>query len=165
MIGVGDPAPDLRLHPVFGLPVDLARGPRVLAFFPALDTTATRATIAALETALPRFDPAGIAVLGIARGRLHEARDFVPRHHVLFPVVIDEPGICFEAFGVPRRAAGLLRPGGPLAALRAWRAGAPFDQLPAWVVVGADGRVRFARMGRTVMDQPDIETLWNAATH
>lgn len=174
MLQVGDVAPAFRVQPVFGLPVQTGGRPLVVAFVRPLEGSIARAALHALQAAFPRFDAEGIGVVAFTRCDLTLARDWVPRHHLLLPLVIDDEGRWFDAYGVHRDRALLrsiagLRPSGLVAAGRAlgegrnWPAGGG-DQLPAEFVVGADGRIRYAHYGRSVLDQPDVEALWAAAT-
>ena len=173
MLQVGDPAPALELHPVFGLPVHTAQGTLVVAILRPLSGSTARLTIARLTEALPRFDAEGFRMVGITRTDLTLARDFVPRNHVLFPIVVDDGGAIQAAFGVQSdkgflKSALALRPGllqsasEALALGRVWNE-LPATLLPAWFVL-RDGRVQYAQYARTVLEQPDVEALWKAAT-
>lgn len=174
MLQVGDEAPAFRVQPVFGLPVQTGGRPLVVTFVRPLEGGMARAALKALQDAFPRFDGAGIGVVAFTRCDLTLARDWVPRNHLLLPLVVDDEGRWFDAYGVGRdkgllRSIGGLRPSTLVAAGRALGEGRSRptgggDQLPAEFVVGADGRVRYARYGRTVLDQPDVEALWAAAS-
>lgn len=179
-LSVGDAAPAIDARPLFGLPVrtpGAAGGRQALAvvFLRALGGGNARSAVRALNASYARFDAAGVQVVGISRTDLVVARDFVPRYHVLFPIVADTDGALSAAWGIGRDR-GLVRSfvglarrpaalGNALAA--AWEGRSPpehVDQLPAEFVVGLDGAVRYARYGTTVWDQPDIEALWEAST-
>jgi peroxiredoxin len=178
-LSVGDVAPPLDVRPIFGLPVRTpgaagGRAPLVVVFLRSLGGGNARAAVRALNAAFPRFDTDGIGVVGITRTELEVARDFVPRHHVLFPVVADLDGAIGAAYGIGRdrglvrSALGLLTTPAAVAtaASAAWEGrSAPehVDRLPAAFVVGRDGTVRYARYARTIWEQPDIEALWDAA--
>lgn len=172
MLTVGDAAPGMKLHPVFGLPVDLSHGTTVVAFLRPLTGCTARVQITTLTEAFPRFDAEAIRVVGVTRTDLTYARDFVPRYHVLFPIYVDETGEVFRAFqvGADKGLAKTLttlptRLGTAVEALklgRTWNV-LPSSDLPAWFVV-RDGRVAYASYGSSAMDQPDIEELWRAAT-
>lgn len=173
MLQVGDQAPALELHPVFGLPVHTAQGTLVVAILRPLSGSTARLTIARLTEALPRFDTEGFRIVGITRTDLTLARDFVPRNHVLFPIVDDESGTVQAAFGVETdkgfvKSALGLRPSllqsasEALGLGRAWNE-LPSATLPAWFVL-RDGKVVYAHYARSVLEQPDIEALWKAAT-
>lgn len=173
MLTVGDPSPGMKLHPVFGLPVDLSHGTSVVAFLRPLTGCTARVQITTLIEAFPRFDAEAIRVVGVTRTDLTFARDFVPRNHVLIPIYVDETGEVFRAFQVEQdkgfvKSLAAFRPNTASAAVEALKRGRswnvlPSADLPAWFVV-RDGRVAYASYGTSVMDQPDIEELWRAAT-
>ncbi len=170
-------APALHGQPVFGLPYDLAaarsRGPVLVAFWSALSNAGTLRNLAALTEAWPRADAEGGGIVAVTRSPLEAARDFVPRHHVLFPVLVDEGGTFFEAWGVGRAtglAAALVRarPEPLRRALSVLRNGqqlpeAHANQLPAAFLVGPDGVVLKAWRGSSVDDVIPMETTWGAA--
>jgi peroxiredoxin len=167
----GEPAPRLEAQPVSGLPVRVGEGPLAIVFLRSLSGWVAREAVARVTAAFSRFDEAGVRVVAVTRCDLELARDFVPREHVLFPVVVDETGAWFDAFGVGRDR-GLLgtlaRPTllpNLAAALGRGRAkpDGGYDQLGAEVLVGADGIVRHARYARSVLELPDVEGLWDAA--
>ncbi len=177
MIGPGSRAPGLHGQPVFGLPFDLtraqARGPVLVAFWSALSNAGTLRNLSALTEAWPRADAEGGGIVAVTRSPLEAARDFVPRHHVLFPVLVDERGTFFESWGVSR-ATGLaaalvrVRPEPLRRALSVLRNGQPLpeahaDQLPAAFLVGRDGIVRKAWQGSGVDDVIPMETTWGEA--
>jgi peroxiredoxin len=179
-LSAGDPAPLLDARPLFGLPVRTpgrggGKGPLVVVFLRSLGGGNARAAVRALNAAYSRFDAEGVEVVGVTRSGLEVARDFVPRYHVLFPIVADLDGTITAAWhigrdrGLARSALALpTRPAALTTALTAaWEGrSAPehADALPAEFVVGRDGALRHARYGRTIWDQPDIEALWQAAT-
>jgi peroxiredoxin len=173
MLQVGDPAPEATLQPVFGLPVDLHRGTRVVVFLRPLTGSLARATIQRLIEAYPRFDAEGIQVIGVTRTDLEFARDFVPRYHVLFPIYVDESGSLTDAWKVAYDRAFLgtlksLRPATVQAVVDAMQLGRvasalPSSLLPAYFVV-RDGKVVYARYASSVAEAPDVEALWNAAS-
>lgn len=173
MLNVGDSAPPFTLQPVFGLPVALHEGTTVIAFLRPLTGSTARTAIETLTEAWPRLDAEGIKLLAVTRTDLTFARDFVPRHHVLFPVYVDESGEVCRAYGV-QSDKGLVK---TLLGLRPRHLSAlsvavgngrqldtlPSSDLPAYVVV-RDGRVVYASYGSSALDQPEIEELWRAAT-
>lgn len=173
MFQPGDVAPQWVLNPIMGLPVDMKRASTVLVFLRPLVGGTSRVSVTRLQEAWPRFFADGIQLVTFTRTDLTFARDFFPRHHVLFPMVVDESGQYFDGYqvGTDRGFIGTLRGLGPTAlralrgSLEAGRAGwgMPSTQLPAEFVVGADGRVRYAHYATSVLDQPDLEALWTAA--
>ena len=178
MIAVGQAAPTLAGQPVFGLPFDLVhvrqRGAVVVMFFGALSSAATRENLARLTTIWPRIDAEQGGLVAVTRSPLETARDFVPRHHVLFPVLVDEAGELTAAWGVGR-ASGLgarvarAQPELLRRAISVVRNGQPLpeshvDQAPAAFVVDRSGVVRLAWYGAGVADRVDGEALWAAAS-
>lgn len=176
MLRPGEPAPTLGGQPVFGLPFELAqarsRGHVVVAFWSALSNAGTLRNLEALTRLWPRVDAEAGGMVAVTRSPLEAARDFVPRHHVLFPVLVDDTGRDFEAWGVGK-AAGLgaalvrARPEPLRRALSILRNGQPLpeahvDQRPAAFVVHRDGRVAAAWYGQGVDAVVDAEGLWGA---
>lgn len=178
MIGVGERAPALAGQPVFGLPFNLdtavGRGAVVVVFFGALSAGATVDTLARLTRIWPRLDAEQGGLVAVTRSPLETARDFVPRHHVLFPVLVDETGESTGRWGVGRatglgafvaraqpnlvrRAVSVVRNGQPLPE-------AHVDQAPAAFVVDRAGLVQLAWYGRGVNEKVDEEALWAAAS-
>ncbi|MCK6524895.1 AhpC/TSA family protein [Myxococcota bacterium] len=175
MLSVGDIAPPLDGQPVFGLPVALGaaqRHPVAVCFVRHLGSPFCRAALAQLQARYAEFDVVGAQVLVITTSPFEVATDFVPRHHLLFPVLCDPDRVHFEAWGVgidralvgtarslalgglPELAEGLKHGQGRLD-------GDP-RQLPAWFVVGPGGRVRFARLGAAVTEGPPIDAMLEA---
>lgn len=178
MIEVGEPAPPLAGQPVFGRPFQLdrvrERGAVVVMFFGALSSGATRENLERLTAIWPRIDAEQGGLVAVTRSPLEAARDFVPRHHVVFPVLVDESGEASAAWGVGRaagigafvaraqpellrRAVSVVRNGQPLPE-------AHVDQAPAAFVVDRAGVVQLAWYGRGVGDRVDAEALWAAAS-
>lgn len=169
---IGEPAPRLSGQPVFGLPFDLhlacRRGPVVVAFLRPPGTVQANAAVARLHELWPELDAAGGSLVAVTRGDLDAVRDWVPREHILFPVLLDA-GMC-EAWGVEgdRAWRAVSRGAGPLRrVVSALRPGqAPIrpedDQLPAEFVVGTDARIRYVERGRSVLHQPDLAALREA---
>jgi hypothetical protein len=99
------------------------------------------------------------------------ASDFVPRRHLLFPLVVDPERRLGRIYGIQEDrwlARTLGSPAVLLGAARAWRHGhGPFDgperQLPADFVVGMDGRLAWARYARSLAAAPDVDGLMACA--
>ncbi len=173
MFQVGERAPQFTLNLVSGLPVDMKRQATVLAFLRPVTGCQSRVAVNLLQEAWGRFDAAGMSVVGLTQAPLEFARDFVPRYHVLFPMVCDESGEFFEAYGTTRDTGYMgtlksLRPSSvrlAFEALNLGRAGPqlPSTQLPAFFVIATDGTVKYARYGTSITEQPDIEALWAAS--
>ena len=174
---VGAAAPNLAGQPVFGLPFDLSRarlrGAVLVSFWAPLSAKGTLASLAALTEVWPRVDAEAGGMVAVTRSPLETARDFVPRHHVLFPVLVDETGTDFSRWGIgsARGVAAKLRTARPAfvkRALSVMRNGQPLpeaheDQLPAAFVVDAEGGVRHVWYGKAVDDVVDAEGMWAAA--
>lgn len=174
MLKVGDLAPRLHVQPVFGLPVMAGGRPLVVCFVRSLAGGLARAALEALQEAWPRFDAAGIDVVVVTRCDLTLARDWVPRNHLLVPLVVDSDGHLSDEWQVGHDS-GLvkslvsLRPSGVRALGRALLKGyarpdGDWGRLPADFVIGPDLRLRYVRYGRSVLDQPDLEAIWAAAS-
>ncbi|MCB9764157.1 MAG: redoxin domain-containing protein [Alphaproteobacteria bacterium] len=158
MPGPGEPAPPLRARPVFGLEVDLAawtaRGPAVVVFLRYLGSPFTRASLARLQAAFPRLDVRGIGVVALTDSPLAAGRDFVPRHHLLFPVICDPERALYRAWGVDAGGlagalAGLARGGVALEALRQGhgRVDGRWASRPSAFLVAPGGEVAWAWRG------------------
>ena len=101
MLSIGDPAPKFERQPVFGLPVQVpSKQPLLLCFVRSLSSPLTRERMAQLQLRHGDFDVQGIRVAAITDSKPEVAQDFVPRYHVLFPVVCDPEQRLFEAWGV-----------------------------------------------------------------
>lgn len=173
----GTAAPALAGQPVFGVPFDLhrsrLRGAVFVSFWAPLSSRGTLASLAALTALWPQVDAEAGGMVAVTRSPLESARDFVPRHHVLFPVLVDEEGSLFRDWKVAR-ATGFsskmrtARPAFVKRALSVFRNGqalpeANEDQLPAAFVVSASGEIAYAWYGKGVDDVVDAEGLWAAA--
>ena len=170
MLREGDRAPAFRAQPVFGLPLEVPGDrPVVLVFVRHLGCPYARETIWRLQESVGRVNLAGARLAVVARAGLNTARDFVPRHHVLFPVVADLDGVLFQLYRVPRyrflkgtvaslastRPPDLLRP-----LLRgAGKPSGPVDQLPAEFVVDGRGVVRYCNYPTSIFHVTDPSEL------
>lgn len=167
----GDPAPAFRLQPVSGLPVTVGpEGPlSVLLFLRPMSSAHSRAVVTQVQAMNQKFD--GIQVVQFTRSLPENINDFVPRHHVLRPIVNDVEGVWYERYGVGRDR-NLIR---TLLDLPGWSRlpnqlrfgmGRPegfHDQLSAAFVVGQDGLLRFVWYGNSIFDTPDPELLLQVA--
>lgn len=176
MLSVGDVAPALSVKPVFGQHWDLAerirKYPAVVVFVRYLDDVPARESLASLQQFFRDFDVHGISVLAVTRSSLDTAWDFVPRYHVLYPVACDADGALFRAWGVEEGGAAqrlrLVGVNGVRGLAHSLRYGVPKvdfygTQLPAEFVVGTDGRVAYARYGRSISERADLPRLIDAA--
>lgn len=102
--GVGDPMPDIPLERPEGgtvRPGDFA-GRRAVLFFYPKDMTPGCTTEAADFSALkPRFDAAGVALLGISKDSPARHRRFTEKHALTVPLATDaERGGLSDALGI-----------------------------------------------------------------
>ncbi len=162
---VGVAAPPFDAQPVSGLRVRVGSGhPRVVCFVRSVLGGQARAAVRAVHAALPALEARGIGVVLVTRGPLEAARDFVPRWHVRVPVVVDEDGAVFRAWGVgvgtwseALRGVGAALVREQLRAAFEGRGGLrDLLQLPATFVVDADGIVRFAAVGPSPWTLPAV---------
>ncbi|NOY25679.1 MAG: redoxin domain-containing protein [Oligoflexia bacterium] len=174
MLRPGDAAPSFVARPVFGLPIPVpppaSARPMVLCFVRNLASPFTRAAMADIQNRYADFDRDGFPLLVITRTDITMARDFVPRHHVLAPVVVDQDGALHRAYqlGTKNALVGtfktLLSRAGLSSAREAIRYGhgrphRQLSQLGASFVLGSDGRIRLARYDSSVTDRPDLDGL------
>ncbi len=166
----GDLAPPLRLQPVFGVQVAVPdpSAASILLFLRGLGSPSTRTLLGEIQDRHQELD--GIQVVQFTTSPLEVARDYVPRHHLLHPLIVDPPAEHYTAYGVGRDR-GFVRtlldlPG--LAAMPgrlSFGLGAhhpPLDQLPGAFVVGRDGRLRYCWIGRSIWNLPDVDVLIEA---
>ncbi len=146
----------------------------VICFVRSLGKPLTREALALLQEHWPRFDLAGVTVVAVTDSEPPVAQDFVPRNHLLFPVICDPDHELFRAFNVggDQALAGTLRAlagGGVRRAFRALRHGhGPVERkqlkLPAEFVVAPDGRLLYTHYGRSMTDVPDVDALLDACS-
>ncbi|MED5371095.1 MAG: redoxin domain-containing protein [Myxococcota bacterium] len=170
MFSVGDTPPSVERQPVFGLPVRLPDPERtqLVVFVRSLSSPLTREALFQLQARHGDFDVEGVQVVAISDSDLELARDFVPRHHLLYPLITDPEQALFEAWGVggAKPLSGRLRGLGVASirgAVRALRHGhGPIERrqlrLPAQLVLKG-GRVVHAHYGAHVGELPDLDAL------
>jgi peroxiredoxin len=176
MLAIGETAPNFRAQPVFGLPVDVeantSRYPLVICFVSGLGNPLTRQTFADLAEKFAEFDVVGIQVAVVTRSGLDVARDYVPRHHVLFPVVSDPSGDLYTQYQVGgqdwKSAVKALDPRSVRRAMRSMKLGVGKPErgtmhLPAEFVVAPGGGIAYVRYGTAVNDILNVDTLLTAA--
>ncbi len=101
MLSIGDSAPSFERQPVFGLPVQVPSStPLLLCFVRSLSSPLTRERLAQLQHRHADFDVEGIRVAVITDSTAELAQDFVPRYHVLSPVICDPEQALFAQWGV-----------------------------------------------------------------
>ena len=122
----------------------------VICFVRSLGKPLTREALALLQEHWPRFDLAGVTVVAVTDSEPPVAQDFVPRNHLLFPVICDPDHELFRAFRALRHGHG------------------PVERkqlkLPAEFVVAPDGRLLYTHYGRSMTDVPDVDALLDACS-
>jgi peroxiredoxin len=166
LLSQGSPAPAFSLQPVFGMPVVVGpQCPRtLLLFLRGLDSSHTRSLIEQLHAIHQQLDLWEVAIF--TRSNLEDARDFVPRYHVLHRVICDEEGEWYRAYGVEQDRFfqhSLLDlqgwTGAPaLLAQGRGKPTSPLNQLPAAFVV-AQGIIEKAWYGKSIFALPDLKAL------
>ena len=169
-LDVGDPAPPFDRQPVFGRRVRVP-GPRPVALFfvGGLASPFARAALFAIQERVADLDLAGLDAVAVAPGRLEAARDFVPRHHLLFPLVLDEDGALARQWRIGRdpwllqTLKGLgrvpLRPALRALELGAGRPDGGGRRLASQFIVDTDGTLRHARHACSILALPDVDAL------
>ena len=174
MLKSGDQVPSLSARPIFGpaltLPADLAAGPLILHLCGSLASPFVRQGLALFQARFADLDRRGVRVVAISQSAVEAAQDFVPRHHLLFPLIADPDGSLSAPWGVQRdalllRSARHLLLGGGLARLGdalghgvGWTAGA-VRQQGATFLLGRDGTVRYAHYAAGISEPPPVEAL------
>jgi peroxiredoxin len=162
---IGELAPTFVRRPVFGLEIDTGAittaRPLALVFLRHAGSPVARETAMKLNTAWPEIERLGVSLLAVTEGSSRSVRDFVPRFHLLFPVVHDDTGTLYSGFGVglDRGLFGTLScaPASVTRYLRACRAthGAfegPRTRLQAAFVIAKGGRIAWSWHARTTAD-------------
>ena len=111
-------APDFEAKPVFGkrllLQKEAQTRPLVLVFVPGLASPVARNHLASLQSRVADFDLAGVGLYALTPSTLVSAQDFVPRHHLLFPLIADPERSIHRLYGAgrmgPRQALRSLQP-------------------------------------------------------
>lgn len=180
---LGERVPSFERQPVFGLPVqvpDPEGRPVALVFLRSLGCPLTREAVFRMQDREGDFHLAGARLAAFTPSPLAVGRDFVPRNHLLYPLVCDpaaqgEPlGPLYRAWQVGRDTAfrrSLVDLPGTLASRRVLRqlgtvagrgfgplAGPP-DLTPAAFLVDGKGRLAWVQYGSRVYDLPDIPGL------
>ncbi len=168
VLNEGVVVPVTHLNPVSGLPITFGTSPAVVVFVRDLHGTTARMALAALSTIWSELDAHGVQLAVVTHTDLTYARDYVPRHHVLFPLIVDETGGLREQFGLGTDGALTgtllsLRPGN----VRAWFDGLglsrdlalPNMELGGEFAIDRNGRVVYARAFSGLLDHPDLERL------
>lgn len=162
--------PHFVRQPVFGVPVDTAAitatRPLVLVFLRHAGSAHARALALAVNEIWPTLDEQDVGLVGVTEGALVDARDMVPRLHLLYPVIHDDGGL-YDAFGVGRDRGllrTLLRPSGLVhypTVLKAGRGGlsGPLTRCAAVRIVARGGELAWSWDGRAITDLPDLDEV------
>jgi len=148
---VGDLMPDVALEGPEGAPLRVAdyRGqPLVIYFYPKDDTPGCTSEALDFSALKPRFDAAGVALLGVSRDPAARHAKFIVKHQLTVPLATDpEEGGLAQALGIwveknlyGRRYMGMER---------------------TTYLVDAEGRI--ARVWRKVKVKGHAEEVLNAA--
>jgi peroxiredoxin Q/BCP len=136
----GDKAPDFTLTDDSGqvrtLGEFLAKGPVVLFFYPAANTSGCTAEACHFRDLAAEFDAAGAQRLGISVDDVAKQRSFTEKNGFDYPLLADVGGTVAAAYGVKR---GALM--GKLAPVKR-----------ATFVIGADGVIREVITSETKMN-------------
>jgi peroxiredoxin len=169
MLSIGDPAPSFERQPVFGLPVQVPSStPLLLCFVRSLSSPLTRQRLAELQERNSDFDVEGIRIAAITDSEAELAQDFVPRYHVLAPVICDPEQVLFKEWGVGGHnpVLGRLRGLGVAnvrGAFRALKHGVgPIERrqlrLPAQFLI-KDGKILAAHYAQSVGEDLGLDAL------
>lgn len=163
-------APTIETQDARGEPFSLEalRGRKVvLVFLRHLGCPICRMEIAAWKRRTAEFTEAGADVVVFVESPDDSVRAFAQRADVPFHLIGDPDRRFYSAYGVSKGTlASFLAPGAAKRALKALLRGhahGRFEgselQLPADFVVGEDGNIVFARLGRHIGDNTPIDTL------
>ena len=175
VLDVGDLAPAFSARPVFGVEVAVPpqTHPLALFFVRHLGCPLCRKTLMEIQERFADFDRMGVKVAAVTQTSLPDAQDFVPRHHMLFPIVADEDGRLRAQFGVGQdrlmlgtvrrlSVSSLRRVGSSLSMGHSLGVG-PERQLAAEFVIRPTGEVAYAKYGCSVTHGPDLEAMLECA--
>jgi thioredoxin-dependent peroxiredoxin len=103
---VGDVAPTFTLPASTGDTVSLrqfrGKTPVVLYFYPRADTPGCTVEACGFRDALPRYDKAKVAVLGVSPDPLKDVTKFAKKFDLNFPLLADADHSACERYGVWR---------------------------------------------------------------
>jgi peroxiredoxin len=104
MLQAGQQAPHFHRRPVFGLELDLgeltSQRPLALVFVGSLGSEQGTGILMSLQSMCADFEREGVGLLAVSSSGLLLARDFVPRYHLLFPLIADPDGDLAKAYQV-----------------------------------------------------------------
>lgn len=102
-LGEGDVIPDLTIEASDERPLamrSLVGRPLVLYFYPKDDTSGCTREAQDFSAALPDFEAAGVAVLGVSRDPAAKHRKFAEKHALTVPLATDADAELMQAMGV-----------------------------------------------------------------
>jgi peroxiredoxin Q/BCP len=101
---IGKPAPKFRLPASNGATIDLAdfagKKTVVLYFYPRADTPGCTKEACGFRDALPQYDKAKVAVLGISPDPVEDVTKFADKFKLNFPLLADADHAVAEKYGV-----------------------------------------------------------------
>ena len=167
---VGSIAPDFHVTTGRGAELTLAslRGGAVaLVFLRHLGCPICRMELATLQRRHAELTAEGARVVVFVDSPDPSVTEHATKKDVPFELVADPAQVVYRSYGVERGGPlAMLAPGAVAKSLKATAQGfmhGKFEgselQLPADFVVGPDGRITFARMGKHVGDNAPFETL------
>ena len=164
MLRPGDPAPPVQSRPVSGPAVAVPDpgGAVALVFVGPLGSPLARKTLAEAQARFADFDRRGVRLVAVSSSGLDEARDFVPRHHLLPALVLDPDGAISQRYGVPEARVRLADLGGLGRLVGALELGLGRSAAPATQAafgVTRAGRLCDVQVGASPFDAPDLDRL------
>ena len=169
-------APNFEAKPVFGkrlaLQQEAQKRPIVLVFVPGLASPVARNALAALQVHVAEFDLAGVGLYALTPSTLISAQDFVPRHHLLFPLIADSDRSIHRLYGVgrlgPKQVLRSLQPESLKQGAATLRQGAGFGlrgtfRAARGFVVGRGGLILHSYCSRSLFQPLPVEELLEAA--
>jgi peroxiredoxin len=177
VLQIGDSAPTFSRLPVFGMPIDtqalLRHRTLAVVFFRYAGSAHTRRTALELHEVFAELDQNDVSLVGVTEGSGKTVRDFVPRYHLLYPVIHDEDEALYRAFQVEKdrgflRTLLALRPSIVTNYARSLTSGhgaldGPLNRAPAAIVVAPGNRVAWTWYGRSALDLLDVGAMAKAA--
>jgi len=104
VLQAGQPAPKFKLPSSTGNPVALAdflgKSRVILFFYPKADTPGCTKEACGFRDALPQFDTANAAVLGISPDPVEDVTSFAKKFDVNYPLLADADHAVAEQYGV-----------------------------------------------------------------
>jgi peroxiredoxin len=165
-------APHFEAKPIFGKALSIREHSQnkglVLVFLPSLGSPVARSCVSALQQRVAEFELADVGLYALTRSAAVAAQDFVPRYHLLFPLIADPEGRFFSLYGLgslgPKQALSSLRPKRLRAGLQGFRhgIGRPEKGLfcsPAAFAIGRGGQITMAHVGYSLWEPLPLETL------